>query len=79
MHALQRLQRALLAHELQRLAALEWEACFHKVLFPLLAKLLPFDVLPSAFDPRKRAAAKEAAKKERDAASRKRRAGRGRD
>ncbi len=40
MHALQRLQRALLAHELQRLAALEWEACFHKVLFPLLAKLL---------------------------------------
>jgi hypothetical protein len=49
------------------------------VLLPLLAKLLPFDVLPSAFDPRKRAAAKEAAKKERDAASRKRRHGRGRD
>ena len=45
------------------------------VLLPLLAKLLPFDVLPSAFDPRKR----EAAKKERDAESRKRRHGRGRD
>jgi hypothetical protein len=45
------------------------------VLLPLLAKLLPFDVLPSAFDPKKRAAAK----KERDAASVARRSGRVRD
>jgi hypothetical protein len=40
MHALQYLQRALLVHELQKLSAIEWEACFNKVLFPLLAKLL---------------------------------------
>ncbi len=40
MHALQYLQRALLVHELQKLSAMEWEACFNKVLFPLLAKLL---------------------------------------
>ena len=40
MHALQYLQRALLVHELQTLSAMEWEACFNKVLFPLLAKLL---------------------------------------
>ncbi|XP_037094857.1 Golgi-specific brefeldin A-resistance guanine nucleotide exchange factor 1-like [Pollicipes pollicipes] len=34
------LQRSLLVHDLQALAPTEWEACFHKVLFPLLAKLL---------------------------------------
>lgn len=34
------LQRALLVHDLQTLSAVEWEACFNKVLFPLLAKLL---------------------------------------
>ena len=34
------LQRALLNHDLQALSANEWEACFNKVLFPLLAKLL---------------------------------------
>jgi hypothetical protein len=48
------------------------------VLLPLLARLLPFDVLPSAFDPRKREAARAAAKKERDAAARERRNRRGR-
>jgi hypothetical protein len=48
------------------------------VLLPLLAKLLPFDVLPSAFDPKKREASKEAAK-ERDRAARERKSGRGRD
>ncbi len=40
MQALQYLQRALLVHDLQTLSAVEWEACFNKVLFPLLAKLL---------------------------------------
>jgi len=34
------LQRALLVHDLQTLSASEWESCFNKVLFPLLAKLL---------------------------------------
>ncbi|CAM1293367.1 GBF1 (predicted) [Pycnogonum litorale] len=34
------LQRALLVHDLQTLSAVEWEACFNKVLFPLLSKLL---------------------------------------
>ncbi|XP_045609638.1 Golgi-specific brefeldin A-resistance guanine nucleotide exchange factor 1 isoform X2 [Procambarus clarkii] len=34
------LQRALLNHDLQALSASEWESCFNKVLFPLLAKLL---------------------------------------
>uniref|UniRef100_T1IU23 SEC7 domain-containing protein n=1 Tax=Strigamia maritima TaxID=126957 RepID=T1IU23_STRMM len=34
------LQRALLVHDLQTLTPLEWESCFNKVLFPLLAKLL---------------------------------------
>ncbi|XP_068227921.1 Golgi-specific brefeldin A-resistance guanine nucleotide exchange factor 1 [Palaemon carinicauda] len=34
------LQRALLNHDLQALSAGEWESCFNKVLFPLLAKLL---------------------------------------
>ncbi|XP_075697734.1 Golgi-specific brefeldin A-resistance guanine nucleotide exchange factor 1 isoform X6 [Rhinoderma darwinii] len=40
MQALTYLQRALLVHDLQTLDALEWEACFNKVLFPLLTKLL---------------------------------------
>ncbi|XP_060096950.1 Golgi-specific brefeldin A-resistance guanine nucleotide exchange factor 1 [Heteronotia binoei] len=40
MQALTYLQRALLVHDLQALDALEWESCFNKVLFPLLAKLL---------------------------------------
>ncbi|XP_018008715.1 Golgi-specific brefeldin A-resistance guanine nucleotide exchange factor 1-like isoform X2 [Hyalella azteca] len=35
------LQRALLNHDLQTLDAHQWEACFNKVLFPLLAALLP--------------------------------------
>ncbi|XP_059472257.1 Golgi-specific brefeldin A-resistance guanine nucleotide exchange factor 1 isoform X2 [Neocloeon triangulifer] len=34
------LQRALLVHDLQTLTPAEWESCFNKVLFPLLAKLL---------------------------------------
>lgn len=34
------LQRSLLVHDLQSLAASEWESCFNTVLFPLLAKLL---------------------------------------
>lgn len=38
--ALTYLQRALLVHDLQTLSATEWEACFNKVLFPLLTKLL---------------------------------------
>lgn len=38
--ALTFLQRALLVHDLQALTPAEWEACFNKVLFPLLAKLL---------------------------------------
>ncbi|ESO85819.1 hypothetical protein LOTGIDRAFT_130403 [Lottia gigantea] len=38
--ALTYLQRALLVHDLQTLSAVEWEACFNKVLFPLLTKLL---------------------------------------
>ncbi|XP_069123729.1 Golgi-specific brefeldin A-resistance guanine nucleotide exchange factor 1-like isoform X1 [Argopecten irradians] len=38
--ALTYLQRALLVHDLQTLSAAEWEACFNKVLFPLLSKLL---------------------------------------
>jgi len=52
------------------------------VLLPLLAKLLPFEVLPSAFAPKKREAAKEArdaARKARDAAVRARRPARGKD
>jgi len=52
------------------------------VLLPLLAKLLPFEVLPSAFAPKKREAAKEArdaARKARDAAARARRPARGKD
>ncbi|KAL3876500.1 hypothetical protein ACJMK2_034342, partial [Sinanodonta woodiana] len=38
--ALTYLQRALLVHDLQTLSAAEWEACFNKILFPLLVKLL---------------------------------------
>ncbi|XP_052237414.1 Golgi-specific brefeldin A-resistance guanine nucleotide exchange factor 1-like isoform X1 [Dreissena polymorpha] len=38
--ALTYLQRALLVHDLQTLSAIEWEACFNKILFPLLTKLL---------------------------------------
>jgi brefeldin A-resistance guanine nucleotide exchange factor 1 len=34
------LQRALLAHDLQRLAPSEWEACFLEVFFPMLSRLL---------------------------------------
>ncbi|XP_056290825.1 Golgi-specific brefeldin A-resistance guanine nucleotide exchange factor 1 isoform X1 [Pseudoliparis swirei] len=40
MQALTYLQRALLVHDLQTLDASQWEACFNKVLFPLLTKLL---------------------------------------
>ncbi|XP_020603212.1 Golgi-specific brefeldin A-resistance guanine nucleotide exchange factor 1-like [Orbicella faveolata] len=40
MSALTYLQRALLVHELQDLTAVEWEACFNKVLFPMLSQLL---------------------------------------
>lgn len=40
MSAISYLQRALLVHDLQMLTAQEWEACFHRVLFPLLLQLL---------------------------------------
>lgn len=40
MSAITYLQRALLVHDLQTLSGPEWEACFNKVLFPLLTKLL---------------------------------------
>jgi hypothetical protein len=45
------------------------------VLLPLLAKLLPFDLLPSAFVS-KREASREAARKEQDAAAQRRKSGR---
>lgn len=38
--ALRELQRALLVQDLNQLSAVEWEACFNKVLFPLLTILL---------------------------------------
>ena len=38
--ALTYLQRALLVQDLNQLTAIEWEACFNKVLFPLLSILL---------------------------------------
>merc|ERR1712106_283848 len=38
--AMTNLQRALLNHDLQTLNSAQWEACFNKVLFPLLAALL---------------------------------------
>ncbi|KAB0793293.1 hypothetical protein PPYR_12913 [Photinus pyralis] len=40
MSAITYLQRALLVHDLQTLTGPEWEACFHRVLFPLLSLLL---------------------------------------
>lgn len=40
MSAITYLQRALLVHDLQTLTGPEWEACFHRVLFPLLSYLL---------------------------------------
>lgn len=40
MSAITYLQRALLVHDLQTLNGPEWEACFHRVLFPLLTQLL---------------------------------------
>lgn len=40
MSAITYLQRALLVHDLQTLTGPEWEACFHRVLFPLLSQLL---------------------------------------
>lgn len=40
MSALTYLQRALLVQDLQNLSAMEWEACFNKVLFPMLSQLL---------------------------------------
>ena len=39
-HAIRDLQRALLVQDLNQLSAIEWEACFSKVLFPLLSLLL---------------------------------------
>ena len=43
MAAITYLQRSLLVHDLQNLAAFEWESCFNTVLFPLLSKLLESD------------------------------------
>lgn len=40
MSAITYLQRALLMPDLQSLTGPEWEACFHRVLFPLLSQLL---------------------------------------
>lgn len=40
MSAITYLQRALLVHDLQTLSGPEWEACFQRVLFPLLNYLL---------------------------------------
>ncbi|XP_017785581.1 PREDICTED: Golgi-specific brefeldin A-resistance guanine nucleotide exchange factor 1 [Nicrophorus vespilloides] len=40
MSAITYLQRALLVHDLQTLNGPEWEACFNRVLFPLLDQLL---------------------------------------
>eukprot|EP00795_Rhopilema_esculentum_P008272 gene8272-14228_t len=48
MSALTILQRSLLAEDLQSLSATEWENCFNKVLFPMLARLLE---VPSEVDP----------------------------
>ncbi|CAG0916827.1 unnamed protein product [Notodromas monacha] len=39
-NAVTSLQRALLVPDLQVLTPLEWEGCFHRVLFPLLGELL---------------------------------------
>ncbi|EDV25608.1 uncharacterized protein TRIADDRAFT_24514 [Trichoplax adhaerens] len=38
--ALTNLQRSLLVHDMQKLSALEWEACFNQVLFPMLSSLI---------------------------------------
>uniref|UniRef100_A0A7M5X4G9 SEC7 domain-containing protein n=1 Tax=Clytia hemisphaerica TaxID=252671 RepID=A0A7M5X4G9_9CNID len=48
MNALTVLQRSLLAEDLHKLAASEWENCFNQVLFPMLASLLE---IPGELDP----------------------------
>lgn len=52
MSAVTYLQRALLMHDLATLNSDEWEACFRKVLFPLMNKLLECgtDIDPSGLD-----------------------------
>jgi len=52
MSAVTYLQRALLMHDLATLNGDEWEACFRKVLFPLMNKLLECgtDIDPSGLD-----------------------------
>lgn len=52
MSAVTYLQRALLMHDLATLNGDEWEACFRKVLFPLMNKLLDCsnDIDPSGLD-----------------------------
>ncbi|XP_025416459.1 Golgi-specific brefeldin A-resistance guanine nucleotide exchange factor 1 isoform X2 [Sipha flava] len=52
MSAVTYLQRALLMHDLATLNGDEWEACFRKVLFPLMNKLLNCgkDIDPSGLD-----------------------------
>lgn len=52
MSAVTYLQRALLMHDLATLNGDEWEACFRKVLFPLMHKLLECgtDIDPSGLD-----------------------------
>lgn len=44
------LQRALLAHELQNLTSLEWEACFLQVFFPMLSRLLEVTPIVDQFN-----------------------------
>lgn len=52
MSAVTYLQRALLMHDLATLNGDEWEACFRKVLFPLMHKLLECgtNIDPSGLD-----------------------------
>ncbi|VVC44252.1 Hypothetical protein CINCED_3A003322 [Cinara cedri] len=52
MSAITYLQRALLMHDLATLNSDEWEACFRKVLFPLMNKLLEcsMNIDPSGLD-----------------------------
>ncbi|XP_050424848.1 Golgi-specific brefeldin A-resistance guanine nucleotide exchange factor 1 isoform X2 [Adelges cooleyi] len=52
MSAVTYLQRALLMHDLVTLSGDEWEACFRKVLFPLMNRLLVCgqDIDPSGLD-----------------------------
>ncbi|KAL4088566.1 hypothetical protein QTP88_023655 [Uroleucon formosanum] len=59
MSAVTYLQRALLMHDLATLNGDEWEACFRKVLFPLMNKLLECgtDIDPSGLDETKMRAA----------------------